>query len=1313
MAPANELFALSASTPEGALVRGRGMVGGGAGAQAYFRRGFRLGAQAALDAAADVAIGEELSASLRAGLSARSGLALEAALPLDLFDEAGMVARLQAQAEVSGTAALTLSIGLDELKRLAAAHSSRPIAELLDVFFEEFAIGAGVWGRAAFSAEIVGEALVAGSLLPGADGGAGFSASVEWGAGFGFGAGAEFVTNFGLQDPRRFVERMSETITARTLAEAEAFMGGLAESERQAARPALAMLRTILPVASRMAFQLGLDLRSTALGAQRERAAATAVEAFVSRAQQMLLDALLEIALQALADVLGRNSIVARIADMTPRQRARALEAAISLRERIEAFAQLSLAAPQAWIDALLAALAAIDDLADAGLLPPDVEAEVGEALGMAWACGTLADRALTWFADPNRAVASIFDPALQVPGAARFRRRVNVALGRGPDAAVGLPDLIAFLADVDVIAELRDAAPEVADALDWVREALETPAGNIVQRLLVDLAQPDGDAALELLDALANAVRVAVADQIGPRLLDPIKENDPQLRPLIDEILLPLLAGLPGTVLPAIPNLGDEDAALRMRETISALLLQPVARFLVTTADILLERALRDGAQVLRGLATDIDQRQRTSPALSGIVVAASRAALPFAITLEDLEQLLRLAADVFAQLDDEREPLMDALLLVLTLGLGADASRQATLEALSEPGRAWPHAGELETALARVGDGAKNTAQLVIPRAFELIALHFVRLVTALAEAVYQGAKAVFEAAKWAVEHLGALLVDVAATLEELTRRIAGLLADALADLRALSNHLVRLAGAVVDDIRAAGFALIEPLIAGLPEGVQEAVRVLYNAAFDAIRWLITAPLQALSSVSGWAEDAIRAGLERASYDEQLVREDVRQQMLRSGAGDLHFDLKLEAWGVTIVDLGRITIPGSVQLEAAAKRTLADPVFQSTLHSAAARSLSAQEAMAQKRVVEQYRDSTDAEQEAAQRVLDLAPGDAIGIAIEQPQESQVLGLEGTLRVRIDGANMSFVEETLGVPKRVTLRLNGREIRYRVADWREQAGGIVFEARVVSSAEPQLAEPPYAALPPRALRRIELYTDVAALVDTVRADGDADAVGAPEPALLERVSADLEGTAATAQESDRITGVATIHAGPTITAPPRPRTVDFIEVPVRDPMPLEAVSSDALTGFFGLNVLEVAVSDGVRPGEGDKRLFSMGGGVPPTVSGVEIEDVIYDPVGRDVEGEHVVVLNGTSQPVELEGWTLRDLARHVHRFEKRTVPAGATVRVWTGQGTDDEENAYLGRGAAIWNNAGDSAILRDADDREVSRYTYLGASRS
>ena len=109
----------------------------------------------------------------------------------------------------------------------------------------------------------------------------------------------------------------------------------------------------------------------------------------------------------------------------------------------------------------------------------------------------------------------------------------------------------------------------------------------------------------------------------------------------------------------------------------------------------------------------------------------------------------------------------------------------------------------------------------------------------------------------------------------------------------------------------------------------------------------------------------------------------------------------------------------------------------------------------------------------------------------------------------------------------------------------------------------------------------------------------------------------------------------------------------------------------------------------------------------PNVVAAVRIQSINFNPPGRDVEGEYVVIQNDTAAAVNMLQWTLRDAANHVFTFPSFTLQPGFSVMVWTTGGTNDAANLFWGRRAAVWNNTGDTAILRDSNGSEVARYVY------
>ena len=103
----------------------------------------------------------------------------------------------------------------------------------------------------------------------------------------------------------------------------------------------------------------------------------------------------------------------------------------------------------------------------------------------------------------------------------------------------------------------------------------------------------------------------------------------------------------------------------------------------------------------------------------------------------------------------------------------------------------------------------------------------------------------------------------------------------------------------------------------------------------------------------------------------------------------------------------------------------------------------------------------------------------------------------------------------------------------------------------------------------------------------------------------------------------------------------------------------------------------------------------------------VRIFTILFDPRGPEPQGEFVLIQNDRAGAVNLTGWSLSDAAQHVYTFPLFTLPAGGTVKVWTGTGTNDAENLYWGRRQAVWNNTGDIGILRDVAGTEISRFAY------
>ncbi len=114
-----------------------------------------------------------------------------------------------------------------------------------------------------------------------------------------------------------------------------------------------------------------------------------------------------------------------------------------------------------------------------------------------------------------------------------------------------------------------------------------------------------------------------------------------------------------------------------------------------------------------------------------------------------------------------------------------------------------------------------------------------------------------------------------------------------------------------------------------------------------------------------------------------------------------------------------------------------------------------------------------------------------------------------------------------------------------------------------------------------------------------------------------------------------------------------------------------------------------------------------------PAAGGTDIAiEVEPDPPGDDtlnLNGEWVRFTNRGSTTLDLTGWEVADeSASNRYRFGALTVAPGAAVTLFSGCGTDtDTERFWCSERSAIWNNAGDTVLLRDRNGSTVASLSY------
>ncbi len=108
------------------------------------------------------------------------------------------------------------------------------------------------------------------------------------------------------------------------------------------------------------------------------------------------------------------------------------------------------------------------------------------------------------------------------------------------------------------------------------------------------------------------------------------------------------------------------------------------------------------------------------------------------------------------------------------------------------------------------------------------------------------------------------------------------------------------------------------------------------------------------------------------------------------------------------------------------------------------------------------------------------------------------------------------------------------------------------------------------------------------------------------------------------------------------------------------------------------------------------------------STASVYISAVQFNAPGDDranLNGEWIQVTNSGASPAAMAGWTLSDDSnRPVYEFPQFTLGSGASVTVFTGQGRDSVARLYMGRSTPVWNNDGDTAVLRDPKGNVISQ---------
>ena len=109
----------------------------------------------------------------------------------------------------------------------------------------------------------------------------------------------------------------------------------------------------------------------------------------------------------------------------------------------------------------------------------------------------------------------------------------------------------------------------------------------------------------------------------------------------------------------------------------------------------------------------------------------------------------------------------------------------------------------------------------------------------------------------------------------------------------------------------------------------------------------------------------------------------------------------------------------------------------------------------------------------------------------------------------------------------------------------------------------------------------------------------------------------------------------------------------------------------------------------------------------PATTGDIKIINILFDGSGSSEPDEYVEIRNNSGYAIQIQNWTLRDIANHVYTFPAYLIQPGQVCRIYTNQNHPETCGFNYGNSSAIWNNGGDTATLRDALGNLVHTYTY------
>ncbi|MGI0027022.1 MAG: hypothetical protein ACREAD_04195 [Nitrosopumilaceae archaeon] len=1081
MAEASTLFSSNKGTNFGKWGHGEAFVVAGADAVASLRRGINLSAQADIEGGLDADVHNGFAGTFKTGASAKAEISLTAAFPLDLFEGAGLIVRLAARAQASAFVELEIGIDNSLFEQMLHDKLNNTWAELADIFIDETSIEAGIWASASLSIMAYVEAALAGCFLPSPGNQAGFTCSFGYGVGFVKGVGKQFLVSINFKDSSRLLDRLSDKMVSIIEDEITQLLPSLQKSDAVSANRAMTYLKFILPLVSRTGFELGSKMISGQITDYKTEAITSFVRSFAREGTQFLIKSISDMAISKITDKLNDDSLFTNaLLKLAPDKQDQFLTNLVYVDSLLIKLTKIEHASVDNWFSA-------VDNLIEPlmGIVASDIFGTNGSEdaknwknyVSLFWTSAVLMREITQWATtstqinDPT--TTSIDDTLAQIDNtdlASTIASQITTSV---PGMPLVKDDIINLVLSNANLGLLQEAFPELVPLVQFlsIHMTKNGKAITLLQALIDNFGEVEQADAVAIKDDLLSALTTIVQNELIPNLFEKLKiSGDPEVVEIIETIVEPAVKSLTGSIIPNIFQLSDDESARKLRELVSAVLLQLISKLILTSTDALLDKAMNDA----KGSMNKITQDLRDGKALDVLnsmspFLAHSSFGMP--TTAKDIADILDLAADAIGFWNTNIRPTLFSLTgQLLSLGIGADDIQTnktlSTISNSSDP----PLRSTLESLTLNLVDAIIKLFNYLIPKIAELLLKFLKNVVDAIINLVKDFVKSALDVAVKAIQSLEQAIVDLDNLVQKLKADIEQYISNISTKVGEFAAKVITFENNIVDNISSYGWnQLIQPILFdnelfqaipfGYGSSIEDLAYSIYLGVFNTIKYLLDEPLKILQKIAYWVHDLMIFLLQAGTLDKTTLINTVRQQALNSFASDLSITIDIPS--VTLIDspwpipdltsprinLGTFTIPSGQILGEIINYVFQIPEFDGFVEYLIQNGQDTNSSQSTQDTTQKTLDNDMSQQQAMDAIGDLTTDKDLQIEIKYPKEGEVYKDIAPLTINLTGATSSFVSDVLGVPKRVKIIVNGVEYPYASENWVNSNDVLVFEA--------------------------------------------------------------------------------------------------------------------------------------------------------------------------------------------------------------------------------------------------------------------------